>query len=126
MIITKNLQKRFGDHEVLKGIDQHIEKGEKVVIIGPSGSGKSTFLRCLNLLEEPTGGEVWFEDTNITDPKVDINKLRQEDGDGISAVQPVSAQDGDGKHHAGPDQAFGKIKRGGGTKGERAAQAHRS
>ncbi len=80
MIITKNLQKRFGDHEVLKGIDQHIEKGEKVVIIGPSGSGKSTFLRCLNLLEEPTGGEVWFEDTNITDPKVDINKLRQKMG----------------------------------------------
>ena len=80
MIITKNLQKRFGDYEVLKGIDQHIEKGEKVVIIGPSGSGKSTFLRCLNLLEEPTGGEVWFEDTNITDPKVDINKLRQKMG----------------------------------------------
>ena len=80
MIITKNLQKRFGDHEVLKGIDQHIEKGEKVVVIGPSGSGKSTFLRCLNLLEEPTGGEIWFEGMKITDPKTDINKLRQKMG----------------------------------------------
>ena len=68
MIVTKNLQKAFGDHMVLKGIDQHIEKGEKVVVIGPSGSGKSTFLRCLNLLEQPTGGEIIFEGTTITDP----------------------------------------------------------
>ena len=61
MIVTKNLRKSFGSHEVLKGINQHIAKGEKVVIIGPSGSGKSTFLRCLNLLEEPTEGEIIFE-----------------------------------------------------------------
>lgn len=80
MIITKNLQKTFGDHHVLRGIDQHIQKGEKVVIIGPSGSGKSTFLRCLNLLEEPTGGEVIFEGTTITDPACDINALRQQMG----------------------------------------------
>ena len=80
MITTKNLQKKFGDHEVLKGIDQTIEKGEKVVVIGPSGSGKSTFLRCLNLLEKPTGGEIWFEGNNITDKKTDINKLRQKMG----------------------------------------------
>lgn len=80
MIVTKNLQKSFEGHEVLKGIDQKIEKGEKVVIIGPSGSGKSTFLRCLNLLEEPTGGEIWFEGNNITDKKTDINKLRQKMG----------------------------------------------
>lgn len=80
MIITKNLQKAFGDHMVLKGIDQHIEKGEKVVIIGPSGSGKSTFLRCLNLLEVPTGGEVIFEGTTITDPACDINRLRRQMG----------------------------------------------
>ncbi|MDD3218197.1 MAG: amino acid ABC transporter ATP-binding protein [Lachnospiraceae bacterium] len=80
MIITKNLQMSFGDHQVLKGIDQHIEKGEKVVVIGPSGSGKSTFLRCLNLLEEPTGGEIWFEGTKITDSKNDINKIRQKMG----------------------------------------------
>nr|WP_275061699.1 amino acid ABC transporter ATP-binding protein [Diplocloster agilis] len=65
---------------VLAGIDQHIDKGEKVVVIGPSGSGKSTFLRCLNRLEEPTGGEIWFEGTNITDPSCNINKLRQKMG----------------------------------------------
>ena len=70
----------FGGHQVLKGIDQTIEKGEKVVIVGPSGSGKSTFLRCLNLLERPTGGEIWFEGINITDSKNDINKLRQKMG----------------------------------------------
>jgi len=80
VIITKNLQKAFGDHMVLKGIDQHIEKGEKVVIIGPSGSGKSTFLRCLNLLEVPTGGEVIFEGATITDPVCDINRLRRQMG----------------------------------------------
>lgn len=80
MIITKNLQKSFHGNNVLCGIDEHIEKGEKVVIVGPSGSGKSTFLRCLNLLEEPTGGEVWFEGNNITSKDCDINKLRQKMG----------------------------------------------
>ncbi len=80
MIVTKQLKKSFGDHEVLKGIDQHIEQGEKVVVIGPSGSGKSTFLRCLNLLEEPTGGEIWFEGVNITDKHNDINRMRQKMG----------------------------------------------
>ena len=76
MIDVKGLTKTYGDHQVLKGIDEHIEKGEKVAIIGPSGSGKSTFLRCLNLLEEPTGGTITFEGVDITDPKNDINKLR--------------------------------------------------
>ncbi len=80
MIVTKDLQKHFGQNHVLKGIDQHIKKGEKVVVIGPSGSGKSTFLRCLNLLEVPTGGEIWFEGTNITEKGVDINKIRQKMG----------------------------------------------
>lgn len=80
MITVKNLQKQFGDHQVLKGIDETIEKGEKVVVIGPSGSGKSTFLRCLNLLEQPTGGEVWFEGNNITDKKTNVNQLRQKMG----------------------------------------------
>lgn len=80
MIVTKNLKKTFGKHIVLNGIDEHIERGEKVVIIGPSGSGKSTFLRCLNLLEEPTEGEVWFEGNNITSPKTNINQLRQKMG----------------------------------------------
>ena len=61
MIVTKNLKKSFGNLMVLNGIDETIQKGEKVVVIGPSGSGKSTFLRCLNLLETPTDGEIWFE-----------------------------------------------------------------
>lgn len=80
MIKVKNLYKQFGDLEVLKGIDENIEKGEVVVIIGPSGSGKSTFLRCLNLLEEPTGGEIVFKDESITDKNTDINKVREKMG----------------------------------------------
>ena len=80
MIETVNLKKTFGDHEVLRGISQHIEKGEKVVIIGPSGSGKSTFLRCLNLLEEPTSGDVIFEGKKINAPRVDIDQVRQRMG----------------------------------------------
>lgn len=80
MIVTKNLQKSFGQQQVLNGIDETIQKGEKVVVIGPSGSGKSTFLRCLNLLEKPTGGEIWFEGINITDKKADINKVRRKMG----------------------------------------------
>ena len=77
MIDVKNLHKAFGDHEVLKGVNEHIEKGEKVVVIGPSGSGKSTFLRCLNLLEEPTSGEIIFEGQNITAKETDINLVRR-------------------------------------------------
>lgn len=80
MIDVKNLNKTFGTHVVLDGINEHIEKGEKVVIVGPSGSGKSTFLRCLNLLEIPTSGEIWFEGSLINDKKTDINKLRQKMG----------------------------------------------
>lgn len=80
MIDVKNLHKSFGDHEVLKGVSEHINKGEKVVIIGASGSGKSTFLRCLNLLEQPTSGTITFEGTDITDPKQDINRLRRKMG----------------------------------------------
>ncbi|MBC5624001.1 amino acid ABC transporter ATP-binding protein [Clostridium sp. NSJ-49] len=80
MIQIKNLHKSFNENEVLKGIDDNIEKGEVVVIIGPSGSGKSTFLRCLNLLEVPTSGEIIFEGTNITDRKIDINKIREKMG----------------------------------------------
>lgn len=80
LIKTENLQKSFGKIEVLKGIDTEIKKGEVVVIIGPSGSGKSTFLRTLNLLEEPTGGHIYFEGTDITDPKVNINIHRQKMG----------------------------------------------
>ena len=80
MIDVKNLSKSFGDHQVLKNISEHIYPGEKVVIIGPSGSGKSTFLRCLNLLELPTAGEIYFHDTQITDPKVNIDLIRRQMG----------------------------------------------
>jgi len=81
VITTKNLCKSFDENtHVLKGISETINKGEKVVVIGPSGSGKSTFLRCLNLLETPTQGEIWFEGENITDPKCDIQKIRQKMG----------------------------------------------
>ena len=80
MIDVKDLRKSFGELEVLKGVSQHISKGERVVLIGPSGSGKSTFLRCLNLLETPTGGEIIFEGQSITDDKCDINKIRQKMG----------------------------------------------
>lgn len=84
MINVKGLTKTFhtldGEIPVLKGIDQTIEKGEKVVIVGPSGSGKSTFLRCLNLLEQPTAGEVWFEGENLTDKKCDVDRLRRKMG----------------------------------------------
>lgn len=80
MIHVNNLHKSFGKNDVLKGINEHINKGEVVVVIGPSGSGKSTFLRCLNLLEVPTEGEIIFEGNDITDKKVDINKIREKMG----------------------------------------------
>ena len=80
MIHVNNLHKSFGKNDVLKGINEHINTGEVVVVIGPSGSGKSTFLRCLNLLEVPTEGKIIFEGNDITDKKNDINKLRQKMG----------------------------------------------
>ena len=80
LIKVKDLKKSFGDIEVLKGITTDIKKGEVVVVIGPSGSGKSTFLRTLNLLEMPTGGNIFFEGTDITDPKVNINLHRRKMG----------------------------------------------
>ena len=80
MIRIENLHKSFGDLEVLKGINEHISQGEVVVVIGPSGSGKSTFLRCLNLLETPTDGEIYIDDELINSPKADVNKIRQKMG----------------------------------------------
>ena len=77
MIEVKNLEKHFGSNQVLRGIDEHIYPGEKVVVIGPSGSGKSTFLRCLNLLEEPTGGQIIFDGQDITAKGANIDKVRQ-------------------------------------------------
>ena len=81
MIDVENLHKSFGELHILKGINEKIDKGEKVVIIGPSGSGKSTFLRCLNLLEVPTSGKIWFDDVDITEaPQKEVNLLRRKLG----------------------------------------------
>ncbi len=80
MIEVNNLHKSFGNLKVLKGITEKIEESEVVCVIGPSGSGKSTFLRCLNLLETPTSGDIWIDGEKITDPSVNINKIREEVG----------------------------------------------
>ena len=80
LIKTENLEKSFGKLDVLTGIDMEIRKGEVVFVMGPSGSGKSTFLRCLNRLEEPTGGKIFFESEDITAPKCNINLHRQKMG----------------------------------------------
>ena len=80
MIKVKNLHKTFGDLNVLAGIDEHITQGEVVVVIGPSGSGKSTFLRCLNLLEKPTDGEIFIDDEQINSKKANVNLIRQKMG----------------------------------------------
>ena len=80
MIDVKHLSKSFGDHLVLDDISEHVSPGENVVIIGPSGSGKSTFIRCLNLLEQPTSGSIFFEGTDITAKGFDVNKHRQKVG----------------------------------------------
>lgn len=80
MIYVKGLKKTFGDMQVLSGVDMHIRPGEKVVIVGPSGSGKSTFLRCLNLLEQPTDGSIVFDGQEITAPGVDVNLIRRRMG----------------------------------------------
>ena len=80
MIDVKNLSKSFGKLQVLNNISEHIHVGEKIVIIGPSGSGKSTFLRCLNLLEEPTAGTITFDGTEITDPSTNIDLIRRQMG----------------------------------------------
>jgi polar amino acid transport system ATP-binding protein len=80
VISVKDLHKKFGKLEVLRGINEEIKRGEKVVIVGPSGSGKSTFLRCLNLLEFPTSGEIWFEGEEIVGKKENLNQHRQKMG----------------------------------------------
>lgn len=80
MIIVKDLHKKFEYNHVLRGVSYHVHQGEKIVIVGPSGSGKSTFLRCLNLLETPSSGEIWFDGQLITDSKVNIDKIREHMG----------------------------------------------
>ena len=92
LIKTEDLQKSFGNIEVLKGINTEIYKGEVVVVIGPSGSGKSTFLRTLNLLENPTAGKIFFEGTDITDPQININKHRQKALSHIAKQRQRTAQ----------------------------------
>ena len=104
LIKVEGLEKSFGKLEVLKGIDTEIYKGDVVVVIGPSGSGKSTFLRTLNLLEQPTGGKIFFEGVNITDPEVDINVHRQ-NGNGFPAVQSFPPHDHFEKHDPCPHEA---------------------
>ncbi|WP_181443023.1 amino acid ABC transporter ATP-binding protein [Slackia equolifaciens] len=80
MVRIQDLHKSFGGTEVLKGIDLDVHRGEVVVVLGPSGSGKSTMLRCINRLEEPTSGHIWFEDVEITNPKTNLNKVREHVG----------------------------------------------
>jgi len=80
IVRIQDLHKSFGTLEVLKGVDLEVNKGQVVVILGPSGSGKSTMLRCINRLEEPTAGKIWFEDKEITDPKTNINQIRENIG----------------------------------------------
>ena len=80
VIRIKALRKAFGSLEVLKGVDMDVQRGEVVVILGPSGSGKSTLLRCVNRLEEPTGGEIWFEDVQVNDPHTNVNEVREKIG----------------------------------------------
>lgn len=80
ILVVRNLHKSFGSLEVLRGITNHVQQGEVVVIIGPSGSGKSTFLRCLNLLEQPSSGEVWFAGQRVNDHPAHLNRLRAEMG----------------------------------------------
>ena len=89
MINIKNLHKSFGDLEVIKGIDLEIKKGEIVTIVGPSGSGKSTVLRCMNLLEVPTKGQIIFEGTDITDKKVNIDEIRQRNNNREDGSTPI-------------------------------------
>ena len=98
MIEVKNLKKQFGELSVLKGITEHISQGEKIAVIGPSGSGKSTFLRCLNLLEIPTEGEIWFDGVNMTDVNVDIDRMRQKMG---MVFQHFNLSDCSGKYYSG-------------------------
>ena len=83
LIRVVNLKKDFGSNHVLRGINYEIHKGEKIVLVGPSGCGKSTFLRCMNMLEVPTSGEVWLDDVQVNGPKTDINKIRQRMGMGF-------------------------------------------
>ena len=101
LIQVKDLKKAFGTNQVLDGITTDICQGEVVAVIGPSGSGKSTFLRSLNLLEVPTGGQILFEGTDITDPKVDINRHRQKIGMVFQQFNLFPHKNGKTEYYAG-------------------------
>ena len=110
LIRAEGVLKNFSGKEVLKGIDLEIRRGEVVVIIGPSGSGKSTFLRCLNLLEVPTGGHIYFNDVDITDKKVDINIHRQKMGMVFQHFNLCPHMDILRNMTIGPEKLLGKSK----------------
>lgn len=110
LIRAEGVLKNFSGKEVLKGIDLEIRRGEVVVIIGPSGSGKSTFLRCLNLLEVPTGGHIYFNDVDITDKKVDINIHRQKMGMVFQHFNLFPHMDILRNMTIGPEKLLGKSK----------------
>ena len=103
MIEVCDLHKHYKDVHVLRGISTTVAKGEVCAVIGPSGSGKSTFLRCLNRLEEASSGEIFINAQEITDPHLNLNKMRENIGM-VSGVQPVPAHDRHPEHHAGPGQ----------------------
>ena len=105
LIQVQNLTKTFGGSvHALNGVSTDIKKGEVVCVIGPSGSGKSTFLRCLNRLEDPTDGRIIFAGEDLMDPKTDIDNAPSENGNGISAFQPVSAYVDPEKYDDRPDE----------------------
>ena len=101
-IVVHDLEKELPPSEVLKGINLTVNEGEVVCVIGPSGGGKSTFLRCLNRLEEPTGGQIFVDGYEITDPKINLNKVRQNIGMVFQSFKPLRPPVGEEKHHAGP------------------------
>ena len=106
-VLVRGLKKQYGDNVVLKSIDLTVNQGEVVCVIGPSGSGKSTMLRCLNRMEEINGGKVFVDGVDITDPKEDINKIRQNIGMVFqcSAYLPVRGAKATGGHRPGPSHA---------------------
>ena len=123
LIRVRGLKKSFGDLDVLKGIDVDINKGDVVFVVGPSGSGKSTFLRCLNRLEEPTGGSITFEGVDITDAKTDIDKHRQRMG---MVFQQFNLHDHHEKPYDRSDEASGQEQTGSGSNSKRAFGARRT
>ena len=99
IIDVKDLHKNYGQTEVIKGVDMTVRKGEVICIIGPSGAGKSTILRCLNGLEQATGGKIVVNGHDLTDSHVNIDQVREQAGHGVPAFQPVQQHERDRQHH---------------------------